>query len=169
MKLRFLGQNNSNSNNQTDIEIKKKKKEAFKILIKPTMISFANGAIPKPTVEIATEAATVIPDAIAFIKIWEIYFEKEISTQDIIEIFKKIGIAKSTGAIATYVVIKISDGAINEIGNILGPVGWLVEGVLSGSITIVAGYVWINFCEQMYLEYGSKFDKDQILDPSFSY
>ena len=47
--------------------------------------------------------------------------------------------------------------------------GWLVEGVLSGSITIVAGYVWINFCEQMYLEYGSKFDKDQILDPSFSY
>ena len=150
-------------------ELKNKKKQAFKMLVKPTMISFVNGVTPKPSLEIATEIATAIPDFRAFIQIWEIYFEKELSIEEIKAIFIKIGLAKSTGAIAVYTAIKISDGAINEIGNLLGPMGWLIEGTLSGSITIAAGYMWIRFCEKMYLEYGSEFNKDQILTPNFAY
>lgn len=134
--------------------MKEKKKQAYMKLLIPTTISVINGAIPKPTAEVPAELVTAASDVVVFIDIWNTYFGEDMSTEDIKYILKRVGILKSVGNSLIYVGVKVADGVINEIGNFLGPAGWMVEGLLSGSISFGSGYMWIRFCEKLYLEHG---------------
>lgn len=142
-------------------ELRSKRRQAYMKLVLPTTLGFLNGVIPKPTAEIPGEIVSMVADMAIFADIWGLYFD-DISIDDLQLILKEVGILKSAGTVATFASIRVVDGVINEIGNLGGPPGWIAEGILSGSISVVAGYMWIRFCEKIYLQYGPNITQDTL-------
>lgn len=142
-------------------ELRNKRRQAYMKLVLPTTLGFLNGVIPKPTAEVPGEIVSMVADMAIFADIWGLYFD-DISIDDIQLVLQEVGILKSAGTVATFASIRIADGVINEIGNFGGPVGWIVEGILSGSISVVAGYMWIRFCEKIYLKHGPDITKEVL-------
>ena len=141
-------------------EAKAKKHRARMLLVLPIKFSFLNGVTPKPTFEVPAELATIISDVSKFIKIWELYFNRPISPNDIMVIIKKAGISKAMRNVALYTGIKVADGFVNEIANLVGPLGWLAEGIVAGSISLITGLLWIQFCHDLYVDYGPNIDSE---------
>lgn len=120
-----------------------------------TIASYAVGsgtavAAPTPGIELPKQLILTASDIIMYSTIWKIYFEEDLSSKTVVEMLTELGLVTVVATGSAYVVSKLSTVIVCEITDWLGPVGWGLAAVISGSITGLFGAAWTVYCDQLY-------------------
>jgi hypothetical protein len=117
---------------------------------------FGNGFLtmpPKPAgTEIASQIGTAVIDLLMCAKVYKVYNDKELSTEEIIEVLFKAGVIVTAAGVITYFSMRFGQGILNELTNVLGPVAWTLQGLLSASLTFSVGLAWLIIIDKMYCQ-----------------
>ncbi|MEO1149265.1 MAG: hypothetical protein AAFY26_27500, partial [Cyanobacteria bacterium J06638_22] len=68
------------------------------------------------------------------------------------EILVEVGVVAATSAGTTYLITKGSLAILCELTDWLGPPGWALKIVVSGSLIGMVGVVWAMICDRLYQE-----------------
>jgi hypothetical protein len=127
----------------------KRKKAAYKLVI-PVIGDFIITAFPTPTLEVPIETLVATTQLAIFFDIWKLYFEEDIEESYLQALLNEMGMTDLLGSISTFLATKLANAAVGEIGNAIPGIGWVVKGLISIVLTLVSGFLWINFCESVY-------------------
>lgn len=129
----------------------KKRKAVYKLII-PTIGEFLVTALPKPTLEVPTGAVISAAGLVIFFDIWKLYFEDNIEEGTLKALLEEMGMMTLLGSIAAFLTAKLTNAVIGELGNLIPGIGWVIQGLVASIITLIAGFLWINFCEAVYIK-----------------
>lgn len=107
---------------------------------------------PTPGLELPKQVILTASDTLLYATIWKIYFEEELAQKDLLEILVEVGVVAVTSAGTTYLISKGSLAILCELTDWLGPPGWALKIVVSGSLIGMVGVVWAMICDRMYQE-----------------
>jgi hypothetical protein len=128
---------------------KKRRKSLCKLVI-PVIGEFLIMTTPKPGLEAASEVILSAADIAIFFDIWVLYFDEELDEIKLEILLKEMGMTTLLGSIAAFLTAKLANAFTGEASNFVPVVGWLVEGLIASTITLISGILWINFCETVY-------------------
>lgn len=109
-------------------------------------------AAPTPCMEVPKQIVLTASDILMYATIWKIYFEEDLSAKELVAMLIELGLITLAAAGAAYLVAKGSTAILSEITDWVGPVGWGVSAVVSGSLTGLFGAVWALHCEYLYAQ-----------------
>jgi hypothetical protein len=78
------------------------------------------------------------------------YFGERISKEQIIETLGLSGLLVIVVSGAGYGIAKVASGAIAELTNFLGPLGWMASGLLAAGGTATLGLIWMAIVDYAY-------------------
>jgi len=58
-----------------------------------------------------------------------------------------MGLVGTAGGVLAYGSVKATEGIIHEVLNWIPVIGWVAKGVITGSVTLTAGLVWLWACD----------------------
>lgn len=128
---------------------KKRRNAAYKLVL-PILGEFLIMAVPKPTMEIPTGAVLSVAEMAIFFDIWKLYFDDNLDKNRLKDLLEEMGLMVLLGSIATFLTAKLGNALAGEAGNLVPGIGWIIEGLVASIITLIAGILWINFCEKVY-------------------
>jgi len=99
--------------------------------------------VPKPTVEIPTQIALTGSDFAMCAAIYYEYFGERISREQILETLGLTGLLVIVAGGAGYGIAKVATGAVTEVANFLGPIGWMASSLLAAGGTAALGLIWM--------------------------
>ena len=130
---------------------KKRRRSMYKLVL-PIIGEFLLMAAPTPTVEVPKAAIISAAEMAIFFDIWKLYFDDDLEEGSAVSILEELGLMALVGSGAAFMTAKITDGLVGELGNLVPGAGWILEGLVASMITIIAGVLFINFCEKVYRE-----------------
>ncbi len=107
-------------------------------------------AVPTPALETAKMLGIAVADAWMFWEIYQIYYERELSSKQLSDLLGNAGIIVFTGGAIGYASLRISQTVINEFLNVVPVLGWVVAGAITGTSTLAVGLAWQVFVEENY-------------------
>ena len=128
---------------------KKRRRAAYKLVL-PIIGEFLIMSVPKPALEVPTEAVLSVAEMAILFDIWQLYFDDDLEENDLKVLLEEMGLMVLFGSIATFLTAKLSNALAGEAGNFVPGIGWIIEGLVASIITLIAGILWINFCEKVY-------------------
>ncbi|HAG80670.1 MAG TPA: hypothetical protein DCL61_05755 [Cyanobacteria bacterium UBA12227] len=112
-------------------------------------------ATPTPGGEVPKQIVLTASDILMYSKIWKIYFEEDLSNKEVLEMLKELGLIAVAAAGTAYIVAQSSTLIVREIKNWIGPVGWGMVAIITGSLTGIFGTAWAIYCDRRYAELDS--------------
>jgi len=109
-------------------------------------------AAPTPCAEIPTQIVLTASDILMYMSIWKIYFQEDLSQEQLMEMLTELGLITVAATGAAYVVAKGSTALLDEIMDWLGVAGWGVSAAITGSLTGICGITWTMYCDRRYCE-----------------
>lgn len=113
-------------------------------------------AVPTPCVEIPKQIVVTASDILMYTTIWKIYFEEDLAHKQLVEMLVELGLITVVAAGAAYIIAKGSTAILSEITDWVGPVGWSVSAIVSGSLTGLFGAAWALHCDSLYCQQESQ-------------
>jgi hypothetical protein len=107
-------------------------------------------AVPTPCVEVPKQITLTSADVLMCAQIWKIYFEQDLSNQNLLATLAELGIVVITAAGTAYVVTRGTTAVVKEITEWAGLPAWGVSALIAGSLTGLFGAAWILYCEYLY-------------------
>jgi hypothetical protein len=107
-------------------------------------------AAPLPGGEVPKQIVLTSSDMFMYISIWKIYFEEDLSRQELLKLLAELGLITVAAAGTAYIVAKSSTAILSEIANRFGLVGWGIAATVTASLTGVCGLLWILYCDFLY-------------------
>ena len=107
-------------------------------------------AAPLPGGEVPKQIVLTASDVFMYVSIWKVYFEEDLSQQELLRMLGELGLITVAAAGTAYIVAKGSTALITEIANRFGLVGWGVAATVTGSLTGMCGLIWILYCDSLY-------------------
>jgi len=109
-----------------------------------------SGAVPTPTLELAKQLGISIADAWMCFDIYETYFDKDLSKQDLARMLQTTGVIVLGGGLAGYVGIRLAQALLSEILEQIPIANSIITGIAFGSSTFIIGLAWLAIVEQSY-------------------
>jgi hypothetical protein len=128
----------------------KKRKKALLTIAALSGTNIAFTGAPKPTLEIPSQIALTGSDFAMCAAIHYEYFGERISKEQIIETLGLSGLLVLVVSGAGYGIAKVASGAIAELTNFLGPLGWMASGLLAAGGTATLGLIWMAIVDYAY-------------------
>lgn len=135
---------------ETEKLLAKKRRSAAYKLVLPIIGEFLIMSVPKPAMEVPTGAVLSVAELAIFFDIWKLYFDDDLEKNDLKSLLEEMGLMVLLGSIATFLTAKLGNALAGEAGNFVPGIGWIIEGLVASIITLIAGILWINFCEKVY-------------------
>lgn len=107
-------------------------------------------SVPNPGGEIPKQLIVTAADILMYTKIWQIYFEEDLSSKELVEILAELGLVTISAISTVYIVSKASTAILKEIANWTGPLGWGVTAAIAGSLSGLFGLGWALYCDTIY-------------------
>lgn len=109
-------------------------------------------AFPTPGVELPKQIVLTASDVLMYATIWKIYFQEDLSRKQLIEMLAEVGIVTVAAVGTAYIVVKASTAILHEITDWVGPLGWGVAAIVTGSLTGIFGAAWMLYCDRLYTQ-----------------
>lgn len=130
--------------------VENKRREAFLRIAKNVMGTTLAGSVPTPALETTKMIGIAIADSWMFWDVYRIYFDENLTAQKLRDLLGTAGIVVFTGGAFSYGVLRISQGLLGEFLNALPLIGWIVNGAIVGSSSLMLGLAWTAFIEERY-------------------
>mgnify|MGYP006921588957 CR=1 FL=1 len=130
--------------------VETKRREAFLRIAKNVMGTTLAGSVPTPALETTKMIGIAIADSWMFWDVYRIYFDENLTAQKLRDLLGTAGIVVFTGGAFSYGVLRISQGLLGEFLNALPLIGWIVNGAIVGSSSLMLGLAWTAFIEERY-------------------
>lgn len=140
----------------------KKRLEAALAIVGYAAGSSTVTAAPTPCMEIPKQIVLTASDTLMYATIWKIYFEEDLSSKELLAMLVELGLITLAAAGAAYVVAKGSNALLSEITDWVGPLGWGVSAVVSGSLTGLFGAAWALYCDNLYCQSEPRSDQGSL-------
>ncbi|MGJ3247111.1 MAG: hypothetical protein ACFE0I_13700 [Elainellaceae cyanobacterium] len=110
----------------------------------------AAAATPTPCMEVPKQIVLTASDVIMYASIWKIYFEEDLTQKDILSMLAELGIVSVAAFGTAYLVARGSTALLHEITDWMGPMGWGMSALISGSLGGLSGIAWALYCDRLY-------------------
>jgi hypothetical protein len=128
-------------------QLTKKRKKALWALVGGAGTTGASVVIPTPGWEVPKQAVVATADIVTLAGIYNIYFDEDIGVQGVKDMLLEMGLVVTTGGAVAYGSIKVTEGIIHEVLNWIPVIGWVAKGVITGSVTLTVGTLWLWVCD----------------------
>jgi hypothetical protein len=129
-----------------ELTLQKKQKKSLTLILEFAVGSTAASSIPTPAFEVSKQIILAAADVTLCWRIYALYYDEELSIENIVELLQRAGIIASVGTVLVYTGARTSQGMADELLNLSG-IGTLVSGLIAGSSTALVGLAflaWIN-------------------------
>jgi hypothetical protein len=82
------------------------------------------------------------------ITVYAIWFDQRRSKEEMLDLLLDAGMVTVVGGLVVYGGVKVTEGLLAEAMNLLGPLGWAVSGVITGTVTGMVGFTFWAWCER---------------------
>ncbi|GAB4329360.1 MAG: hypothetical protein Kow00117_15400 [Phototrophicales bacterium] len=130
--------------------VESKRRQAFLRIAKNVTGTTLAGTVPTPALETTKMLGIALADAWMFWDVYRIYFDETLTAQKLRDMLGTAGIVVFTGGAFSYGVLRISQAMLGEFLNALPLVGWVVNGAIVGSSSLMLGLAWTAFVEERY-------------------
>ncbi|MBX3420465.1 MAG: hypothetical protein KF752_02800 [Pirellulaceae bacterium] len=104
-------------------------------------------ALPTPMLELPKQLGIAAADLALMLQIHQIWFSEVVSKKTFEDLMQEAGLASLIGGVVVYTGVKVTEGLLAEATNFAPVIGWIVSGIITGSVTGLVAYVWWQFCE----------------------
>ena len=125
--------------------LKKKRRQAWVLTFMASITTGVTAMPPTTGGEIPKQMVVSTADAMLFMRIYQIFFNEQLSRNNLIELLTPLGFVAAFGGSWAYVFFKIFQGLFDEVANFAGPFGWLFSGIMSAFMTFTLGMMWTSF------------------------
>ena len=129
-----------------ELTLQKKQKKSLTLILEFALGSTAASSIPTPAFEVSKQIILAAADVTLCWSIYALYYDEDLSVENIVELLKRAGIITSVGTVLVYTGARTTQGLADEMLNLTG-IGTIVSGVIAGSSTALVGLAflaWIN-------------------------
>jgi hypothetical protein len=102
---------------------------------------------PTPMLELPKQAVIAVGDVALCVSIYTIWFDARISPSEMGELLLDAGLATVAAGMLVYGGVKLTEGLLAEGLNVLGPLGWGVKAMITGTVTGMVGFMFWMLCE----------------------
>ena len=130
----------------SELTLQKKQRKSLALILEFALGSTAASSVPTPAFEVSKQIVLAAADVTLCWKIYALYYDEDLSIENIVELLKRAGIIASVGSVLLYTGARTGQGLADEVLNLSG-IGTLVSGVIAGSSTTLVGLAflaWIN-------------------------
>jgi hypothetical protein len=128
-------------------ELNKKRRNALWALVGGAGTTGASVVIPTPGFEVPKQAVVATADFVLWAAIYKIYFDDDIGVEGVKDMLLEIGLVGTAGVAVAYGSVKATEGIIHEVLNWIPVIGWIAKGVITGSVTLTVGVLWLWACD----------------------
>lgn len=128
----------------------KKRLDAFLAIASYAAGGGAAAAAPTPCMEVPKQIVLTASDVLMYASIWKIYFEEDLTQKDILAMLTEIGLVSVAAFGTAYLIARGSTALLNELTDWIGPLGWGMSALVSGSLGGLSGMVWALYCDRLY-------------------
>lgn len=116
------------------------------------IVSFAAGTgtgavVPTPGFELPKQAVIAAGDLAMCVAIYRIWYDVRLSTDEMREMLLDAGFLAVAGGTLVYGGVKLTEGLVHELLNFLGPLGFGIKGLITGSVSGLVGLSFWGICE----------------------
>jgi len=129
-----------------ELTLQKKQRKSLALILEFALGSTAASSVPTPAFEVSKQIILAAADVTLCWNIYALYYDEDLSVENIVELLKRAGIVTSVGTVLVYTGARTTWGLADEVLNLSG-IGTLVSGVIAGSSTALVGLAflaWIN-------------------------
>ena len=129
-----------------ELTLQQKQRKSLTLILEFALGSTAASSVPTPAFEVSKQIVLAAADVTLCWKIYALYYDEDLSLENIVELLKRAGIITSVGSVLVYTGARTSQGLADEMLNLSG-IGTLVSGVIAGSSTALVGLAflaWVN-------------------------
>ena len=129
-----------------ELTLQKKQRKSLTLILEFALGSTAASSIPTPAFEVSKQIILAAADVTLCWSIYALYYDEDLSVENIVELLKRAGIITSVGTVLVYTGARTTQGLADEMLNLTG-IGTIVSGVIAGSSTALVGLAflaWIN-------------------------
>ena len=105
-------------------------------------------AAPTSMLELPKQGVIAAADLNMCVAIYAIWFDQRLSKEEMIDLLLDAGMASMAGGLIIYGGVKITEGLLAEAMNLIGPLGWAVSAVITGTVTSTVGFTFWAWCER---------------------
>lgn len=128
-------------------KIMSKSVEAVWVIVQHSMAGAALEFPPTPGLETTKEIPLAANEIAMCIRIAKIYSGIEYSNDFVKYLLKEAGIASGAAVSRAYVASKAGKSIVKELMNLGGPVAWVAEGLVGGTLTASIGISFMKLCQ----------------------
>lgn len=137
-------------------QLEKKRLEAALAIASYAASSGAVVTAPTPGLELPKQVVLTASDTLLYATIWKIYFEDDLAQKELLEILAEVGLVVVTSVGTTYLVTKGSMVLLGELAGWLGPPGWALKVLVSGSLIGLVAVMWTVMCDRIYISRSNR-------------
>lgn len=130
-------------------KLSQKRKRVIYIILIVTIINILVTAAPLIDILIKKLSLT-FTNVVMFIMVWDTYFDEQLSQKEILSILQDLFAVTCLSVITTFILSLGITIAIDKLIAILGSIGWIVAGAISGVVTTILGIIWASYCDDLY-------------------
>lgn len=112
----------------------------------------AAASMPTPGMEFPKQFMLTASDVLMYASIWKIYFEEDLSQKEVMAMLTELGLVAIASVGTAYTVARLNTAILHEIADWVGPVGWWVAAIISGSVAGLSGAAWALYCDRLYAQ-----------------
>jgi hypothetical protein len=136
--------------------LRQKRIDAAWAIIQQAAASGLATMVPTPLAETGKHIALAGNEILLCLRIYKIYYEEEISREELLGLLQEAGIVAIVGTGLAYIATKSGQILISELSNFIWPIGAVVTAPLAGSLTAMIGISCMLFLDQAY-QSGKRF------------
>jgi hypothetical protein len=125
----------------------KKRAQTISAIATVAMGTGSAAAAPTPLLELPKQGVIALGDLALCITIYTIWFDTSVTTDQMRHILIDAGVASMESGLLVYAGVKATEALLAEGLNLLGPLGWGVSAVITGTVTATVGLVFWRLCE----------------------
>jgi len=128
-------------------ELNEKRRNALWALVGGAGTTGVSAVIPTPGWEVPKQAVVATTDLATLAAIYKIYSDKNIGVEGVRDMLLEMGFVFTAGGAVAYGSVKAAEGIIHEVLNWIPVIGWVAKGVITGSVTLTVGLLWLWACD----------------------
>lgn len=128
-------------------DLYKKRRNALRLLLGAAATTGAASASPTPGLEVPKQTSIAIGDVVLMASIYNIYFDDDIGIETVKDMLTELGFVTAVSGSLAYGGVKVTEAILSEVLNWVPVIGWAASGVITGSVTLTVGALWLRACD----------------------
>jgi hypothetical protein len=128
-------------------DLYKKRRNALRVLLGAAATTGAASAAPTPGLEGPKQASIAIGDVVLMASIYNVYFDDDIGIETVKDMLTELGFVAAVSGGLAYGGVKATEAILSEVLNWVPVIGWIVSGVITASVTLTVGVLWLWACD----------------------